>query len=213
MKTSQDANFSISGDKSQALSLYKKIGIGLFLAGIICLTQAYQSKKDTQYLFSMLAFAGMLSGSFFFTYRNGNLFKDRLFSKTASGVQWLALLFSLFGFGILLFAWAGIAFFPATQSLVISFSSMVIGIGLTSYALYGTSGAGIKNDGVWTSSLTGRGMAGWAFGLLLSYFYIVLYWGKDPFPMLISLFDSLSMVFRGKSADKWFVYGLSLIHI
>jgi polyferredoxin len=34
-----------------------------------------------------------------------------------------------------------------------------------------------------------------------------LYWGDHPFEQLITLFDSASLLFRNKPADKYFVYG------
>jgi len=207
MKNSQETNLSIAGEHSQALDLFKKIGIGLFVAGILLLYKCYNSKGDDRFFYALLSFGGMLGGSLLFSYRNGNLFKDSIFSPQTSGLRWLALLLSLFGFGIIVFAMAGLAFFPANTSFAVAFVSLILGIGLNTYSLYGNNGAGIKNNGVWTSSLTGRGVVGWAFGLFLSYFYIVLYWGNNPFPVLISFFDSLSMLFRGKLADKWFVYG------
>jgi polyferredoxin len=207
MKNNQDNNLSIAGDQSQALDLFKKIGIGLFLAGIAVLFQCYTEKSESRYLYALGSFGLMLAGSFSFTYRNGSIFKDAIFSSETSGIRWLALLFSLFGFGLILFAMGGMTFFSPDNSLIISFTAMILGIGLNMYGLYAHHTAGIKNNGVWTSNLTGRGIIGWALGLFLSYFYIVLYWGKDPFPVLIGMFDSLSMLFRGKSADKWFVYG------
>jgi polyferredoxin len=207
MKNSQDKNLSISGDQSQALNLFKKIGIGIFLVGIAVLFQCYFEKGDSRYIYALSSFGLMLFGSFLFTYKNGSFFKDPFFDKETSGIRWLALLFSLFGFGLILFAMSGLSFFTPDNSLIIAFTSMILGIGLNMYGLYANHTAGIKNNGVWTSSLTGRGVIGWAFGLFLTYFYIVLYWGKNPFPVLVGMFDTLSMMFRGKTADKWFVYG------
>jgi polyferredoxin len=207
MKNSQDENLSIAGDQSQALGLFKKIGIGLFLAGILVVFQSYLSKGNERYGYAMLSFGMMLFGAFFFTYRDGSFFKDAVFNANTSALRWLALFLSLFGFGILVSAIFGLSFFTPNTSLTFSFVSMILGIGLNTYSLYGKQTAGIKNNDVWTSSLTGKGIVGWAFGLFLSYFYIVLYWQDSPFPVLISFFDSLSMLFRGKMSDKWFVYG------
>ena len=39
--------------------------------------------------------------------------------------------------------------------------------------------AGVQNNHIFTSSLTNRGLWGWAFGIFLTGFYVVLYWGSD----------------------------------
>jgi polyferredoxin len=207
MNNSLDDNLSIAGNKSQALGLFKKIGIGAFLLGVLLIFQCYNSNGEERFWYAILAFGIMLLGSFLFTYRTGSLFRDAIFNRNTSAIRWLALFFSLFGFGILLFAIFGLSFFSPNTALTISFLSMILGIGLNTYSLYGEHTSGIKNNEVWTSSLTSRGIIGWAFGLFLSYFYIVLYWQENPFPTLIGFFDSLSVLFRGKLADKWFVYG------
>lgn len=207
MKNSQEKNLSIAGDQSQSLEFFKKIGIALFLAGILLLFQSYTTKVQQRYAWALLSFGIMLAGSFFFTYRKGSLFKDSIIHATTHPLRWFALFFSIFGFGILLFAMGGLAFFSPNTSLTLTFLSLTIGIFLNAYAIYGNTTAGIKNNEVWSSSLTGRGVVGWAMGIFLTYFYIVLYWGSTPFPVLVSMFDSLSMLFRGKTADKWFVYG------
>ncbi|MFC2176513.1 4Fe-4S binding protein [Bacteroidota bacterium] len=76
--------------------------------------------------------------------------------------------------------------------------------------------AGIKNDGVWTSSLTAKGAIGWLVGIFLTGFYIVLYWfpavlGAAPEDGsnsgLIGFFDPLSLALNGRVASEWFVYG------
>jgi ferredoxin-type protein NapH len=72
--------------------------------------------------------------------------------------------------------------------------------------------AGIKNNGVWFKSLTTRGIWGWMTGVLLTGFYILLYFDADlglnaPLLGLTQLFDPLSQLVRKTAADKWFVYG------
>lgn len=207
MKNSKYQNLSIAGDQSQAIGLLKKIGIALFLLGILFVFQAYADSGTARFWNAILAFGLMLLGSFLFTYRNGSLLENSLFVSNISKIRWLALLCSLFGFAILLFAIFGWSIFPPNMAISVSFVSIIIGIGLNMYALYAKQTAGIKNNNVWSASLTGRGVVGWIFGLFLSYFYIVLYWQEDPFPVLIRLFDNISNLFRGKMADKWFVYG------
>lgn len=66
------------------------------------------------------------------------------------------------------------------------------------------------NDQVYGSSLTGRGIAGWAFAIFLTGFYIFLYWGPDAYwqdSALVSIFHPVSQGLFGFYADKWFLYG------
>ena len=77
--------------------------------------------------------------------------------------------------------------------------------------------AGIKNNGVYFNSLTNRGALGWIGAIILTLFYVCLYWYGDWFgggtgakganEGLVALFDPLSQLIRGKPADKWFLYG------
>ena len=75
---------------------------------------------------------------------------------------------------------------------------------------------GIKNDGVWFKSISSGGVLGWITGIVLTLFYIVLYF----YPQLLGLgtngtsntglvffFDPLSKLLSGNPASQWFVYG------
>lgn len=66
---------------------------------------------------------------------------------------------------------------------------------------------GIRNHGKTTASLTARGALGWMLAVVLTVFYIVLYWFPGLLEGLIRLHDPLSLGMRGKPADQWFVYG------
>ncbi len=81
---------------------------------------------------------------------------------------------------------------------------------------YLTRPAGIRNDGVWHSSISARGAVAWVLALVLTGFYILLYFfpaqlglGLDGAPNrgIIALFDSLSRSLSGYAASQWFVYG------
>ena len=54
---------------------------------------------------------------------------------------------------------------------------LAIVVGVLGYAWrsYAHHPAGIKNNGVWHSSLTSRGAMAWVVGVLLTGFYVVLY--------------------------------------
>jgi len=89
------------------------------------------------------------------------------------------------------------------------------GIIIYTHDLYKGHPEGIKNHHVWTKSISSRGFWGWAVGVILTTFYIVLYFypsylglgvdGKNT--GVVALFDPLSKILSGKAASQWFVYG------
>lgn len=128
----------------------------------------------------------------------------------------LAILVGLIGMAIAGLYAGGISFFSTGMTLVVSFTLMSMGIIWYTFQHYATKQAGIKNDGVWFSSLASRGVIGWILGIVLTGFYILLYWfpsllgqGTDGAANtgIISLFDPLSQIFHGKQASQWFMYG------
>jgi len=80
---------------------------------------------------------------------------------------------------------------------------------------YGTLPAGVQQHNLWLRASTGRGAVAWVTGLVLTGFYVVLYWfsGDDghghfgPLNNLIHPLDGFSHALRGKPADQWFLYG------
>ena len=78
----------------------------------------------------------------------------------------------------------------------------------------GFSDSSINND-VWFRSLTNRGFHAWILALILTGFYILLYFFPEYLGYresgntgLIGLFDPLSMWIKNKPASQWFVYGV-----
>ena len=75
---------------------------------------------------------------------------------------------------------------------------------------------GIKNNGVWFKSISSRGLYGWLTGVVLTFFYMVLYFYPQYLGLnlnggantgLIAFFDPLSRLLSGNPASQWFVYG------
>lgn len=99
----------------------------------------------------------------------------------------------------------------------LTFSLLAIGAGIVLFArgAYHNKSAGVKNDGVWFKSVSSRGYLAWILGILLTAFYIVLYFFPQFIGLnsdgenrgLISLFDPLSKALSGNPASQWFVYG------
>jgi ferredoxin-type protein NapH len=111
------------------------------------------------------------------------------------------------GLSILLFSWAANqAYFP-NLTLPIALISMSIGVLGYAYATYSNRPQGIQNNGVMFRSLSNRGAIAYLLGILLTGFYVCLYWYSEKMTGLIQLFDPLSQFARHRAADQWFVYG------
>ncbi|MEJ7822880.1 MAG: 4Fe-4S dicluster domain-containing protein [Chitinophagaceae bacterium] len=90
--------------------------------------------------------------------------------------------------------------------------SVIIGmffIGAVFYALpYFKGPAGIRNNGIMFKSMTNKGTIAWILAIVLTGFYIIIYWFPFMLEGLIRVFDPLSILLSGKPADQWFMYGL-----
>ncbi len=66
---------------------------------------------------------------------------------------------------------------------------------------------GIKHNRLFQLSATSRGLIGWATGVFLTGFYVLLYWYPEYIENWVKQTDWLSQIMRGKEADRWFLYG------
>lgn len=135
--------------------------------------------------------------------------------KAINSIQKIATFIGMTGLTILLLAGLNVDFPNKGIWLTIALLSLMIGIVLFAKGAYGNKLEGIKNDGVWFKSMSGRGYLAWVTGIGLTGFYIILYF----FPVylglnegstntgVISLFDPLSKILSGNPASQWFVYG------
>ena len=57
-----------------------------------------------------------------------------------------------------------------------SFGALVLGAIVTFWAGYKDTIPGIKHNGTWFGSLTGRGAFAWVAGIFMTGFYVLLYW-------------------------------------
>jgi len=133
---------------------------------------------------------------------------------TGTGVwQKTGLAISAIGVLLLFVAFAGIEM--SWPFLMASLIFMLGGTILYSTSLYLYRPEGIKNDAIWFDSLSSRGVIGWFFGIILTGFYVLLYWFPHYLGLsqvgepsgLIAFFSPLSYLLKGKPADQWFVYG------
>jgi len=128
-------------------------------------------------------------------------------------LQKIALALVSIGILLLLITWAGVTL-DGTIFLPISLLTIFVGTVIYAVRTYANVPAGIKNNGVYFNSLTNRGAWGWVAGIVLTGFYVCLYWypellgqTKSGNTGIVALFDPLSKFLSGNPASQWFVYG------
>jgi polyferredoxin len=91
------------------------------------------------------------------------------------------------------------------------FMTIIVGmfaLGGVIYALpYYKGIAGIRNNGVMFTKMTNRGTIAWVLAIVLTGFYIIIYWYPWMFEGLIRIFDPLSKLLTNQPANQWFMYG------
>jgi hypothetical protein len=95
------------------------------------------------------------------------------------------------------------------SALGATFGLLVLGAALWFYVSFEDTPPGIKHDDTFFRGIQNRGVLGWALGLALTGFYVVLYFQADlaklGFPPVLErptrLCDPLSMLLSGKPAD------------
>ncbi|GHC47289.1 4Fe-4S binding protein [Ulvibacter litoralis] len=135
--------------------------------------------------------------------------------KSLNGTQKIATFIGLFGLVVLALAGFNVNFPNKGLWLTIALLSITAGIILFAKGAYAQKQEGIKNDGVWFKSISSRGFVAWIAGILLTSFYIVLYFFPQFLGLnsegsntgVIALFDPLSRLLSGNPASQWFVYG------
>ena len=99
----------------------------------------------------------------------------------------------------------------AGKSYPLMFFFLIIGFFISGGIIYSIpyfkANAGIKNDGIMQKSLSSRGALAWGVAMLMTGFYIILYWFPYYLEGLIRIMDPLSMILRSRTSDQWFLYG------
>ncbi|GAA4387735.1 4Fe-4S binding protein [Hymenobacter koreensis] len=72
---------------------------------------------------------------------------------------------------------------------------------------FGQRPAGVHQNYLWVRGSTGRGAVAWVTGVVLTGFYVVLYWWPEYLENLVRPLDGLSQSLRQRPADQWFLYG------
>ncbi len=65
----------------------------------------------------------------------------------------------------------------------------------------------ITNNNLFFNSATSRGAVGWGLSLLLTGFYVLLYWFPEYIEGGVRLVDPVSQALSGQPSNRWFLYG------
>lgn len=124
---------------------------------------------------------------------------------------------ALIGLGLLAFALvlAGQDLGSGWTALLGSFGLMAAGAVVWFYLDFKDTVPGIKHDGTFFRGVQNRGLVGWGLGVLITGFYIVLYFYDDlqgmGMPAVlerpIRLLDPMAIALSGGEASRWFLYG------
>lgn len=131
-------------------------------------------------------------------------------------IQKLGLTLGFIGLFIMTLAFFNVSFPNKTMWFTISIFSILIGIIIYSRSTYLNKPEGISNNGLFHQSLTNRGILAYMIGILLTSFYVVLYWFPSYLGLgengaansgIVGFFDPFSYFLNGHTASQWFVYG------
>jgi polyferredoxin len=137
-------------------------------------------------------------------------------NQDMDAIQKLGITIGLLGLFIMTLALFNVSFPNKGFWLAASITAILTGTVVYGNRTYLNQPAGIKNNGVWQKGLTNKGNWAWMLGILLTSFYVVLYWYPQYLGLnkdggantgIIGFFDPLSYILNGKAASEWFVYG------
>ena len=132
-----------------------------------------------------------------------------------NGMQKTGLSITALGILAIFLAWAGVGYDQPVIFLLVTIVCLFAGTIIYTLGSYGNIPAGIKNNRTMFTSMSSRGALAWMSGIIITGFYICLYWkdhwqkvfGVDLLGGLINMFNPLSEAMRNSPSDQWFVYG------
>ena len=116
---------------------------------------------------------------------------------------------SLVGIGLVILSAVWVNGQAINARLLLPISLICLGVGAIGYIqqVYRQEQGQRRGGGVFLQDITHRGLSSWLLGVVLTGFYVCLYWFPQYLSGLIALFEPMSQFLRHKSADQWFVYG------
>lgn len=205
----KDVNVSLTGSGANGIRPIYKVGVTLFVLGIVLLVNGFSLTLFFDRQTSIVvSFSLMYAGATTFTFRNVHRpHQIGSSEKRRNRLQVVGLSLGFLGMITFAFSWLGWQWLEDAPAFVLTFSLFVLGILLYTYGAYRGHTSGIKNNHNTFNSLTSRGLSGWLLGIVLTLFYLQLYWFDTSLKGVVSLFNPLSHFLRNEPADKWFMYG------
>jgi ferredoxin-type protein NapH len=134
---------------------------------------------------------------------------DATNQKLRDAKQWGDVIYTDYTFSLTKAAHSGIVLTHAAIFFLLTFALGTLGALLAivpTLKLWGE--AGIKNNFIFNDSEKSRGWLGYAIGIYLTLFYIVLYFYPEHITSWVIIVEPLSHGLFGNAADQWFLYGL-----
>ncbi|HYE59473.1 MAG TPA: hypothetical protein VD948_13250, partial [Rhodothermales bacterium] len=121
-----------------------------------------------------------------------------------SGAERIGSLLVLGGIAVFGLALAGLVL-PGAGTLLAGFGLLGLGAALV-LIRNGRRDPSGGNDGLRHSTTTARGWSAWLLAVVLTGFYVAVYWFPEVLTGLTRAFDPLSRSIRGQDSNQWFVY-------
>jgi polyferredoxin len=139
---------------------------------------------------------GQVTSNFVFGY-NKNIELLKKISLAVIGTAFLFFLLSLTGISNT---------YPVIFSFL-SFGLLIIGSVFYFVLSIKEAPAGIKNNRIFFDAITSRKTIAWVLGIIITGFYVILYWFPESIQNPVNLLNPLSRLLRNEAADRWFLYG------
>ncbi len=127
--------------------------------------------------------------------------------SSSGGIKRFGLALFAGGMLLLLVALTGVADQIPVIFLCLTLGSISTGAIIFLIALSREAPAGIKNNHIFQRAITAKGVWGWMLGIVITGFYILLYWFPEYLENWIRLMDPLAGLISQQPADRWFMYG------
>lgn len=133
----------------------------------------------------------------------------RSFNRSSKEAKmWTDIIYADYTFKVVKNSCTGWVRYHKFPLLLTILSLLVTGAGLFLTAKYYHVPKGIKNDHIFFSKVTARGLFGILLGSLLILFYIVLYFRPEYIAPWVILVSGVSRLLSGQEASQWFLYGM-----
>ncbi|MCH7826787.1 MAG: 4Fe-4S binding protein [Bacteroidetes bacterium] len=111
------------------------------------------------------------------------------------------------GLIMLLVSLTGLSTIAPSLLLFLSYGLSIIGALTYCVPIYKEAPPGIKNNKIFLNSFTSKGTIAWLSGIIITGFYVLLYWFPYLLENWIRLLDPISYSIRGIKSNQWFLYG------